>query len=66
MSKVRVEDPSEMLATGEKVYCKVISLEVRSSALNLQLKYMIILIDVPVVKTRFQFPESGAISRGIS
>lgn len=64
MSKVRVEDPSEMLATGEKVYCKVISLEVRSSALNLQLKYMIILIDV--VKTRFQFPESGAISSGIS
>lgn len=28
MSKSRVEDPSEMLATGEKVYCKVISVEV--------------------------------------
>ena len=28
MSKSRVEDPSEMLAVGELVYCKVISLEV--------------------------------------
>lgn len=27
MSKSRVDDPSEMLAVGEKVYCKVVSIE---------------------------------------
>ena len=28
MSSARIEDPAEMLAKGEKVYCKVISVEV--------------------------------------
>ncbi|XP_078334593.1 zinc finger CCHC domain-containing protein 17-like [Crassostrea virginica] len=36
MSKVRVEDPSEMLATGEKVYCKVISLENNKIGLSMK------------------------------
>ena len=29
MSSVRIDEPSEMLAKGEKVYCKVIAMEVR-------------------------------------
>ncbi|XP_062596071.1 zinc finger CCHC domain-containing protein 17-like [Saccostrea cucullata] len=36
MSKVRVDDPSEMLATGEKVYCKVISLENNKIGLSMK------------------------------
>jgi ribosomal protein S1 len=28
MSKARVDDPSELLAVGEKVYCKVVTIEV--------------------------------------
>ena len=28
MSTVRIDDPSEMLAKGEKVFCKVIGMEV--------------------------------------
>ncbi|XP_048727089.1 zinc finger CCHC domain-containing protein 17-like [Ostrea edulis] len=36
MSKVRVDDPSEMLATGEKVYCKVISIENNKVGLSMK------------------------------
>nr|XP_011420644.2 nucleolar protein of 40 kDa [Crassostrea gigas] len=36
MSKSRVEDPSEMLATGEKVYCKVISVENNKVGLSMK------------------------------
>ncbi|KAK3103477.1 hypothetical protein FSP39_019517 [Pinctada imbricata] len=36
MSKARVEDPSEMLSVGEKVYCKVISLENEKISLSMK------------------------------
>ncbi|GFN78750.1 nucleolar protein of 40 kda [Plakobranchus ocellatus] len=38
MSSVRIEDPSEMLAKGEKVYCKVIGMEGEGEKISLSMK----------------------------
>lgn len=38
MSSARIEDPGEMLAKGEKVYCKVISVETEGSKIGLSMK----------------------------
>ncbi|XP_076450584.1 zinc finger CCHC domain-containing protein 17-like [Babylonia areolata] len=38
MSSARIEDPAEMLAKGEKVYCKVISVETEGSKIGLSMK----------------------------
>ncbi|XP_070199554.1 zinc finger CCHC domain-containing protein 17-like isoform X2 [Littorina saxatilis] len=38
MSSARIEDPAEMLAKGEKVYCKVISVEAEGSKIGLSMK----------------------------
>lgn len=38
MSSARIEDPAEMLAKGEKVYCKVISVETEGAKVGLSMK----------------------------
>ncbi|KAL8568168.1 hypothetical protein ACOMHN_027691 [Nucella lapillus] len=38
MSSARIEDPGEMLAKGEKVFCKVISVETEGSKIGLSMK----------------------------
>ncbi|KAJ8299083.1 hypothetical protein KUTeg_023143 [Tegillarca granosa] len=36
MSRARVDDPSEMLSVGEKIYCKVISVEDNKIGLSMK------------------------------
>lgn len=38
MSSARIEDPAEMLAKGEMVYCKVINVEIEGSKIGLSMK----------------------------